>query len=79
MEQQRFYTANPNFGGPDFQPSSAFGSVQEHFNTSFSWAARLSQHMGADYFEQRRTVELLGARTHTRTDTRSVVGRVTPR
>ena len=79
VEQQRFCTANPNFCNPDFEPSSAFGSVQEHFNTSFSWAARLSQHMGPGYFEERRTVELLGARTHTRTGTRSVVGCVTPR
>ena len=79
MEEQRFCTANPNFGNLDFQPSPAFGSVQEHFNTSFSWAARLSQHMGPGYFEERRTVELLGARTHTRTGTRSVVGCLTPR
>ena len=35
--------------------------------------------MGNEYFEQRRTVERLGARTHTRTDTRAVVGGVTPR
>ena len=35
--------------------------------------------MGADYFGQRRTVERLGARTHTRTDTRSVVGGFIPR
>ena len=79
VEQQRFWAANPNFGDVDFKPSPGFDVVQEHFNTSFSWAARLSQHMGADYFEQRRTVELLRARTHTRTGTRSVVGCVTPR
>ena len=35
--------------------------------------------MGNEYFEQRRTVGRLGARTHTRTDTRAVVGGVTPR
>ena len=79
VEQQRFCSAYPNFGDPDFRPSPVFGESQEHFSTCFSWAARLSQHMGADYFGQRRTVERLGARTHTRTDTRSVVGGVIPR
>ena len=79
VEQQRFLAANPNFGDVDFKPSPGFDVVHEHFNTSFSWAARLSQHMCADYFEQRRTVELSRARTHTRTGTRSIVGCVTPR
>ena len=71
VEQQRFCTANHVVGAPDFRLSPA--------RTCFSWAARLSQHMGNEYFEQRRTVERLGARTHTRTDTRAVVGGVTPR
>ena len=35
--------------------------------------------MCAESFRKRRTVERLGARTHTRTDTRSVVGGVIPR
>ena len=79
MEQQRSCTANHYVGAPDFRPSSALGVPQEQFSTCFNWVARLSQHMGNEYFEQRRTVERLGARTHTRTDTRAVVGGFTPR
>ena len=79
FEQQRFCTANPNFRELNFGSSPGFDAVQEHFETSFSWAARLSQHMGAEYFNERRTTESLGARTHTRTATRAVVGCVTPR
>ena len=32
-----------------------------------SWDVRLSQHMGAEYFDERRTDGSVGARTHTRT------------
>ena len=76
---QLFCTAEHVVGAPDFRLSPALGVPQEQFSTCFSWAARLSQHMGNEYFEQRRTVERLGARTHTRTDTRAVVVGVTPR
>ena len=79
LEQQRFCTAYPNFSSLTFGASADFGAVQEHFDTTFSWAARLSQYMGAEFFDERRTVEQLGARTHTRTSTRAVVGCVTPR
>ena len=79
FEQQCFCAAHPNFRELNFGSSSDFDAVQEHFETSFSWAARLSQHMGAAYFDERRTIESRGAGAHTRTATRAVVGCVTPR
>ena len=82
-EQARFYS---NFDKNDLGMSHCFdgsgldGTYSEPtYATSFSWAALLSRHLPASYFESvRRTESRAGpiARTCTRTSTRQVHGRV---
>ena len=86
-EQERFVRSHPDFVNPssgsgNVASSSSFGTVEEFFGTSFSWAARLTRFMDSDFFESKRVV-INQARhadvTHTKTLTRSVSGNVIPR
>ena len=59
------------------------GEAEFTYKTSFSWAARLSRHLDAEYFNSVRVLECRSQypvlRTHTRTSTRRARGRVFPR
>ena len=82
-EQARFYsTFDKNDLGASlcFDRSGLDGSNSEPvYATSFSWAALLSRHLPASYFERVRTTESRAGpicRTCTRTRTRQVRGHV---
>ena len=61
---------------------ASLGTVEDFFATNFSWAARLTRYMGAEYFDSKRVSihsSRLSNASHTRTLTRSVSGNIIPR
>ena len=86
-EQERFVKSRPDLFCPtasynQLEYSASLGAVEEYFATNFSWAARLTRFMGAEYFDTKRVTirsSRLSNASHTRTLTRSVSGNIIPR
>ena len=78
---QTYPTYSESVQEVSFSCNASFGAAQ-HFTTSFSWAAKLTRHMNAEFFNARRVTEnrggLFGA-LHTRTSTRTVTGHIVQR
>ena len=77
-DQQRFLEVHPqNDVRLGLQVSVwQLANTQHIFQTSFSWAAALSRHRGASWFQNVRTFFRNGFRTASRTNTRSARGYV---
>ena len=93
QEQERYYSSSEVFGPnrttPSFaslgcseQGSGLLGVCEPQYMTSFSWACRLTRFLDKEHFDKLRKTENRGGflgLTHTRTDTRSVLGSVSLR